>query len=280
MNSAPKINLSTPVAIVIGAVLISIAILFSNGTLKFNLLSNAPKVTTNTTSPSYSEKLIALAKEAGLNESRFESCLEDGKQKEEVGKDQQAALSAGISGTPGFIVGATNSSGEIEGVRIGGAFPYETFQIVFDSLASKTLAEKIVEDVVLNLYPDDEVQREQVKKDSLGVGKANVDDDPVLGSKDAPITMIEFSDYECPFCKRHFIQTLPNLIKNYIDTGKVKLVYRDFIAVDGVYPQGHNPAATNNAVAANCAMEQGGDSAYFKVHDLIFNKTQSNGVGI
>ena len=84
-------------------------------------------------------------------------------------------------------------------------------------------------------------------------GVASIDDDPVLGDKNAPVTIVEFSDYECPFCKRHFDQTLPELIKNYIDTGKVKLVYRDFPL------SFHDPMATKEAVAANCAREQGGD---------------------
>src|SRR3989344_3059046 len=59
-------------------------------------------------------------------------------------------------------------------------------------------------------------------------GVASVDDDPVLGDENAPITMIEFVDYECPFCKRFADETLPQIIKNYIDTGKVKLGMRDF----------------------------------------------------
>ena len=48
-------------------------------------------------------------------------------------------------------------------------------------------------------------------------GIASIDDDPVLGDKNAPITIVEFSDYECPFCKRHFDETLPQLVKNYVD---------------------------------------------------------------
>ncbi len=102
----------------------------------------------------------------------------------------------------------------------------------------------------------------------------SVDDDPVLGSKDAPVTLIEFSDYECPFCKRHFDQVYPDLKKDYIDTGKVKMVFRD-------YPLPfHDPMATFEAKAANCAGEQGGDEAYFKFHDAIFTKTKSNGNGL
>ncbi|MBI4036170.1 DsbA family protein [Candidatus Daviesbacteria bacterium] len=104
--------------------------------------------------------------------------------------------------------------------------------------------------------------------------KISVDDDPVIGDKDAPVTLVEFSDYECPFCKRHFDQVYPVLKKDYIDTGKVKMVFRD-------YPLPfHEPMATFEANAANCAREQGGDSAYFSFHDAIFTKTKSNGNGL
>ncbi len=102
----------------------------------------------------------------------------------------------------------------------------------------------------------------------------SIDDDAIMGSKDAPITIVEFSDFECPFCGRFFKNTLPQLKKDYIDTGKVRLVYRDL-------PLGfHEPAASTEAIAAECAREQGGDDAFFKYHDAIFNTTPANGVGI
>lgn len=119
--------------------------------------------------------------------------------------------------------------------------------------------------------------------------KVSVDSDAVLGDKNAPVTLIEFSDYECPFCKRHFDQVYPEIKRDYIDTGKVKLVFRDFIAVAG-----HNPLATSEALAAECAKDQGsdaskagsaglpvsGDAMYYKFHDEIFKKTTSNGNGM
>ena len=86
------------------------------------------------------------------------------------------------------------------------------------------------------------------------------DDDPVLGDPDAPITIIEFSDYQCPFCERFFQQTLPSIKSDYIDDGKAKLVYRDF-------PLPFHPNADDAAVAANCAGEQG---KYFEMHDKLF----------
>ncbi len=92
------------------------------------------------------------------------------------------------------------------------------------------------------------------------------DDDAVLGEKNAPVTIIEFSDYQCPFCRKFWTETLPSIKKDYIDTGKVKLVYRDF-PLDSIHP-----AAIPAAEAAECAREKGGDSAYFKMHDKIFQE--------
>lgn len=104
--------------------------------------------------------------------------------------------------------------------------------------------------------------------------KVSVSNNPMLGSKDAKVTLIEFSDYECPFCKRHFDEVYPLIKKDYIDTGKVKLVYRN-------YPLPfHDPMATYEAQAALCAREQGGDVTYFKIHDEFFKKTTSNGTGL
>lgn len=105
-------------------------------------------------------------------------------------------------------------------------------------------------------------------------GVASVDDDPILGDKNAPVTIIEFSDYECPFCKRHFDSTHPELVKKYIDTGKAKLVFRDFPL------SFHDPMASKEAIAASCARDQGGDKKYYEFHDEIFKRTTSNGNGL
>lgn len=105
-------------------------------------------------------------------------------------------------------------------------------------------------------------------------GTASIDDDPILGDKNAPITMIEFSDYECPFCKKYFDQTFGDIKTKYIDTGKVKLVFRDLPLPF------HDPMATKEAIAANCARKQGGDTTYFKYHDEIFKRTTSGGNGL
>ncbi len=108
---------------------------------------------------------------------------------------------------------------------------------------------------------------------NTGSVKVEVSDAPVLGDKNAKLTLIEFSDYECPFCKRSFDQLLPEFKKNYIDAGKLKLVYRNL-------PLPFHQNAHKEAEAALCARDQGGDSTYFKYHDQIFTKTTSNGTGL
>lgn len=95
----------------------------------------------------------------------------------------------------------------------------------------------------------------------------SMDDDAVLGSEDAPVTIIEFSDYQCPFCNRHYVQTLPQLKAEYINTGKVKLVFRDF-------PLTFHTEADEAAEAAECAGEQG---KYWEMHDKLFESVDEWG---
>jgi len=97
---------------------------------------------------------------------------------------------------------------------------------------------------------------------------------PMLGDKNAPITIIEFSDYECPYCKQSFTTMIPDLTKEMIDTGKVKFYFRN-------YPlYFHDPAATKDAMVALCAKDQGNDDTYYKMHDLLFTNSGGNGTGI
>ena len=98
----------------------------------------------------------------------------------------------------------------------------------------------------------------------------SLDDDTVMGKKDAPVTIVEFSDYQCPFCKRFHDDTFGQLKSKYIDTGKVKFVYRDF-------PLGFHVNAQKAAEAAECAGEQG---KYWEMHEAIFAKSQADGTGI
>jgi protein-disulfide isomerase len=103
--------------------------------------------------------------------------------------------------------------------------------------------------------------------------KVALSDAPILGDKNAPVTIIEFSDYECPFCKQYFTQTYSQILKDYVDTGKVKIAFRNL-------PLSFHQNAHKEAEAALCARDQGGDDAYWKFHDEMFTKTTSNGLGL
>jgi protein-disulfide isomerase len=96
-------------------------------------------------------------------------------------------------------------------------------------------------------------------------GKVSADDDPSQGSTDATVTIIEYSDFECPYCARFYSQTLSQIRKNYIDNGKVKLVYRDF-------PLDLHQNARKAAEAAECADEQG---KFWEFHDKLYENQNS-----
>lgn len=92
--------------------------------------------------------------------------------------------------------------------------------------------------------------------------KVSIKDRPVLGRADAPVTIVEFSDYQCPYCRRFTRSVLPSIKKDYVETGKVRYVFKDF-PIERIHPR-----ALGAAVAAHCAGEQG---KYWEMHDLLFD---------
>jgi protein-disulfide isomerase len=88
----------------------------------------------------------------------------------------------------------------------------------------------------------------------------SIDDDYCLGSEDAPVTIIEFSDYQCPYCQLFWAQTMPIIIGEYIDKGLVKFVYRDL-------PLDSHPNAPKAAEATECAGDEG---KFWDMHNKIF----------
>jgi len=86
-----------------------------------------------------------------------------------------------------------------------------------------------------------------------------------VGKDDAPLMLVEYTDYQCPFCQRFHTDSYAQIKSNYIDTGKVKFVSRDF-------PLGFHENAMRGAVAARCAAEQG---KYWELrHTMIINASQ------
>src|SRR3989344_3154008 len=90
-----------------------------------------------------------------------------------------------------------------------------------------------------------------------------------FGDPNAPIIMVEYSDYQCPFCRSWFNSAKSQLDSEYIETGKVLFVYKDF-------PLSFHPMAQPYAEAARCAGEQG---KYWEFHDKIFEEQNKFGSG-
>ena len=123
-----------------------------------------------------------------------------------------------------------------------------------------------------NLFGGSSVDETQITKiveeaiANAGVGGGSdrfelVDDDPYLGPEDAPIVIVEFSDFRCSFCGRHFAQTLQPLMANY--DGMIRYVFRDFA--------GLGPESVNASLAANCAYDQG---MFWEYHAQLFENQQ------
>lgn len=109
-----------------------------------------------------------------------------------------------------------------------------------------------------------EENQETFDVNELEVVDVSTDNDAVLGDPDAPVTIVEFSDFQCPYCRSFFNETLPQLISDYVDTGKVKIVYRDF-------PLSGHAQASSAAQAAECARSiANSDEAYYTMHDWLF----------
>jgi protein-disulfide isomerase len=102
------------------------------------------------------------------------------------------------------------------------------------------------------------------KTASVSISKDNT----MLGAAEAPVTVVEFTDYQCPFCKRFIQSTFPQLKRDFIDTGKVRWIVRDL-------PLGFHPNANKAAQAAHCAGDQG---KFWEMRDTLFRNNTKLGI--
>lgn len=118
-----------------------------------------------------------------------------------------------------------------------------------------------------NAAVDEPDHKDNEKGDSAEVTNL-MDDDAIEGDLNAPVTIVEWSDYQCPYCTRFYSQTYKQIVKEYIDTGKVKFVFRDF-------PLSFHKNAQKAAEAAECAGEQ---DKYYDMYDKLFGEGVVGGV--
>ena len=113
-----------------------------------------------------------------------------------------------------------------------------------------------------NIKPGEQNAQETAQRPS----KPQIDDDVVLGNPDATVTVFIFSDYQCPFCGKFFQEAEPLIRKNYVETGKAKMVHKDLAFL--------GPESKAAAQAAECAKDQG---KYWQYHDALFEAEIKDG---
>ena len=181
--------------------------------------------------------LKKYAADLGLNSGKFNSCLDSGEKAAKVQADFQEGQRMGVRGTPSFFINER---------PLVGAQPFEAFKSAIDA--------ELAGEPVPVPTPEPTPEPEPTEFSTKIVG------DPVKGSEDAKIAIVEWSDFECSFCSRFYRDTLPQITENYIDTGKVKLYYRHF-------PLSFHAQATPSAEASECAHEQ---DMFWEMHDKMY----------
>ncbi len=151
----------------------------------------------------------------------------------------------------------------IAAILIGGALVFAAIKLGGGSTSSKSFAKQFEQyqaDLEQSAKDDEIAQMQEV----AGKVPETTKNDHVKGDLDALVTIYEYSDFECPFCKR-FYQTPEQLVKN--NDGLVNTVYRHFPLPF------HDPLATTEALASECAADQG---KFWEYHDEVFKRTESN----
>jgi len=190
------------------------------------------------------ERFKSYAGSLGLDGDAFNACLDGGDNAGAVLADMNQALEEGLRVTPSFV---------LTGVVMEGALPFEAFQQNLETvLAGGVLPTPTVE-------PTPEWIEVEAPSVEVEPGDA-----PAKGDPAAPVTIIEFSDFQCPYCARFVADGYAVLIEEFVETGRVHYVFKDFPLTS------IHPLAVAAAQAAHCAREQGGDDAYFAMHDALF----------
>jgi len=184
----------------------------------------------------------AMAADLGLDGDAFAACLGDGRFDAAIQANQDEGFALGVNGTPGFF---------IDGFPISGAQPFDLFAYAVGLAEEGTLADAYVQT--------------EPQATATPTGPVEVDTSGAfsIGAADAPVVMIEFTDFQCPYCSRHFAETFPQIVTDYVDSGQVRYVFMDF-PLTSIHPQA--PLA---AEAARCAGDQ---DAYLEMHRALFER--------
>ena len=186
---------------------------------------------------------VEAAEVAGVDKDEFEACFDSGKYADEVTKDVSDAIAAGGTGTP-YSVLITKSGNQYP---ISGALPYTTVKAIIEAALAGE------EEALASL--------DAQAGGSVGDMAPVTAEDHIRGSLDADIIIVEYSDFECPFCAR-FHPTMGQIVNEY--DGKVAWVYRQF-PLEQIHAK-----ARPLAEGSECVAELGGNDAFWAYTDYVF----------
>ncbi len=203
--------------------------------------------------------LDKYAQEIGLNMARYKADMNEHKYKSQIDTDSSRGAAVGANGTPAFF---------INGQSLSGAQPFESFKAVIDKelkhadelLKKGTSMDKLYDQILATLPKDAPAAAPAAPAPADHVDVA-VGDAPIKGPKNAPVTIVEFSDFQCPFCGR-VPPTLKQLESDY--GNKIRIAFR-------MQPLPFHDHAQLAAEAALAAHEQG---KFWEMHDLLFANQQ------
>jgi len=197
------------------------------------------------------------ARDIGLDLARWKADKDSPAIAEAIQKDNNYGLQVGANGTPSFF---------INGKLIAGALPFDTFKTVIDEQIAK--ANELTKKGVRGDKLYESLVAENVKSaGSTPTAKVEVGNAPVIGPKNAPVTIVEWSDFQCPYCGR-VEPTLQQLRQDY--EGKIRLAWKN-------QPLSFHPNAMPAAEAAMAADEQG---KFWEFHDALFKQQDKLGPGL
>ncbi len=197
-------------------------------------------------SPLSVPNLKKYAKELGLNTGKFDKCLDSGLKKTLVAKDAAYGSSLGVQGTPGFF---------INGQFLAGAFPFQFFKEIIDRQIAGTASSDCTSYSTELQASCSDPQRQSFFPE---IREIDVENMTPTGAKNGKVTIVEFSDFECPFCVRAY-PTVKQVLNEY--KNDVTLYYKQF-PLTQIHPQ-----AEKAAEASLCALDQG---KFWEWHDKIF----------
>ncbi len=202
-----------------------------------------------------SDYLAGIAEEIGADLDAYQACMDSGRTVPIVDQRVAQGRQLGFGGTPSFQI-VDNRTDEI--VEVVGAQPVETFIATIEAVIAG-------ETPVATDPPDDKpdlpfwATEDGLAPDPDRPGY-NLAGDAYRGNPEADLVVVEISDFQCPFCQRHTLETQPALDEQYIDTGEVMWVFKHL-------PLQSHPQALAAATAAECAGDQ---EAFWEMHDLLF----------